>query len=69
MTMAKRPNESWSMDFMSDVLYKGQRIKLFMLVDNYTRESQAIEVAERMGGHRVVKVLLRVPEYENISLN
>ena len=58
--MAKRPNESWSMDFMSDELYNGQRIKLFTLVDNFTRESLAIEVAERMGGHRVVEVLMRV---------
>lgn len=58
--MAKRPNESWSMDFMSDDLYNEQRIKLFTLVDNFTRESLAIEVAERMGGHRVVEVLMRV---------
>lgn len=57
---AKRPNESWSMDFMSDELYNGQRIKLFTLVDNFTRESLAIEVAERMGGHRVVEVLMMV---------
>jgi putative transposase len=58
--LAKCSNESWSMDFMSDELYNGQRIKLFTLVDNFTRESLAIEVAERMGGHRVVEVLMMV---------
>jgi putative transposase len=34
---ASYPNESWSMDFMSDSLFKGQRFKLLTLVDNYTR--------------------------------
>ena len=57
---ASYPNESWSMDFMSDELYNGQRIRLFTLVDNYTRESLAIEVADRLGGQRVVEVLMQL---------
>jgi putative transposase len=50
------------MDFMSDELYNGQRIRLFTLVDNYTRESLAIEADERLGGQRVVEVLMEVAE-------
>jgi putative transposase len=57
---AGRANESWSMDFMSDELYNGQRIKLLTLVDNFTRESLAVEVDGRIGGHGVVEVLRRV---------
>jgi len=57
---AARPNESWSMDFMSDELYNGRRIKLLTLVDNFTRESLAIEVDGSLGGYRVVEVLMRV---------
>jgi putative transposase len=38
------PNGGWSMDFMSDELFNGQRIRLLTLVDNFTRESLAIEV-------------------------
>ena len=57
---ASYPNESWSMDFMSDALYDGQKIKLLTLVDNYTRESLVIEVAYRLGGHGVVAVLMQV---------
>ncbi len=57
---ASHPNESWSMDFMSDALYDGQKIKLLTLVDNFTRESLAIEVAYRLGGHGVVAVLMQV---------
>ena len=57
---ASYPNESWSMDFMSDALYDGQKIKLLTLVDNYTRESLALEVAWRLGGHGVVASLMEV---------
>jgi putative transposase len=41
---ATAPNEGWSMDLMADELFNGQRIRLLTLVDNFTRESLAIEV-------------------------
>jgi len=56
--VASEVNESWSMDFMSDQLYDGRRIRLLTLVDNFTRESLAIEVARRIDGQRVVEVLM-----------
>ena len=59
---ANYPNERWSMDFMSDEFYNGRRIRLLTLVDNFTRESLAIEVAERLGGQRVTEVLMRLGE-------
>ncbi len=43
------PSERLSMDFMSDELYNGQRIRFLTLVDNYTREILAIEVDEHLG--------------------
>ena len=63
---ANHPNESWSMDFMSDELYNGQRIKFFTLVDNFSRESLAIEVADRLGGQRMVEVLMQVVEEKGL---
>jgi putative transposase len=63
---AIHPNESWSMDFMSDALYDGQKIKLLTLVDNFTRESLAIEVAWRLGGHGVVATLMQVVEEKGL---
>ena len=54
---AAAPNESWSMDFMSDELAGGRRIRLFTLVDNFTRESLAIEVDGSIGRGRVVEIL------------
>jgi len=57
---ATLPDEGWSMDFMSDELYDGRRIRLLTLVDNFTRESLAIEVDNHLGGHRVVEVLMHL---------
>ncbi len=45
---------------MSDELYNGQRIRLLTLVDNYTRESLAIEVNQHLGGQQVVEILTQV---------
>ena len=59
-TAATAPNEGWSMDFMSDELYDGQRIRLLTLVDNFTRESLAIEVDNHLGGYRVTEALMRL---------
>jgi putative transposase len=60
------PNEGWSMDFMSDELFNGQRIRLLTLVDNFTRESLAIEVDGHLGGHKVVEVLMRLSRVRSL---
>ena len=38
------------MDFMSDEIFDGRRIRLLTLVDHFTRESLAIEVDGSLGG-------------------
>jgi putative transposase len=48
------------MDFMSDKLFDGRRIRLLTIVNNFTRESLAIEVGASRGGQRVVEVLSRL---------
>lgn len=58
--LAAEKNERWSMDFMSDQLYDGRRIRLLTLVDNHTRESLAIHVGQRIRGSEVVEVLQKV---------
>jgi len=64
--MATAVNESWSMDFMSDQLYDGRRIRLLTLVDNFNRESLAIEVGEHIGSDRVVEVLTRLSKKRDL---
>jgi len=57
---ASEKNECWSMDFMSDQLFDGRRIRLLTIVDNHTRESLAIHVGQRIRGIEVVEVLERI---------
>lgn len=58
--VATRPNEIWSLDFVSDALAPGRRLKLLTVVDTYTRESLAIEVDTSIGGERMARVLDRI---------
>jgi putative transposase len=51
------PNEQWSLDFVSDALAWGRRIRLLAVVDAVTREALAIEVDTSLPGERVVRVL------------
>ena len=64
---ATEVNESWSMDFMSDQLYDGRRIRLLTLVDNFNRESLAIEVGEHIGSDRVVEILMQVVQEKGLA--
>lgn len=54
------PNQQWGVDFVSDALAWGRRIRLFTVVDVFTREALAIEVDTSLPGVRVVQVLDRV---------
>jgi putative transposase len=55
-----RPNQQWGVDFISDALAWGRRIRLFTVVDVFTREALAIEVDTSLPGGRVVWVLERL---------
>ena len=55
--LAAEKNECWSMDFMSDELFDGRRIRLLTIVDNHTRESLAIHVGQSIRCSEVVEVL------------
>ena len=54
---ATRPNESWSMDFVSDALYNKSRFRALTIVDNFSRQCLAIEADRGIRGDRVVEVL------------
>lgn len=57
LTKVMRAIESWSMDFMSDQLFDGRRFRLLTIVDDFTRESLAIDVDSRLNGDDVAGVL------------
>jgi putative transposase len=54
------PNEVWSMDFVSDALFDGRRLRALTLLDIYTRESLAIEVDKGITGEDVADILRRI---------
>jgi putative transposase len=54
------PNQQCAVDFLSDALAWGRRIRLFAVVDVFTREALAIEVDTSLPGERVVRVLGRI---------
>jgi putative transposase len=57
---AARPNERWSMDFMSDALANGQKLRVLTVVDQYTRECVALEAGSHFRGQDVAAILTRV---------
>jgi len=57
---ASRPNERWSMDFVSDCVSSRKVIRMLTVVDDCTRECPAIEVDTSLGGLRVRRVLDRI---------
>jgi len=54
---ASQANQIWSMDFVSDGLVSGRRLRTLNIVDEYTREALAIEVDTSLPGLRVVRTL------------
>jgi putative transposase len=54
------PNQVWAYDFVHDRCANGQNLKCLTVIDEWTRESLAIEVASSMGAERVIAVLARL---------
>ena len=60
--MLVRPNQEWAMDFVSDALATGRALRMFTLIDGFTKESLAIEVDTGISSRQVTRVLERVIE-------
>jgi putative transposase len=54
------PNQRWALDFVSDALAWGRRIRLLAVIDVFTRECLAIEVDTSLPAERVTRVLGRI---------
>lgn len=58
--VASRRNEVWAMDFMSDQLFDGTRIRILTVVDAFTRLCPAIDARMSYRADDVVNTLERV---------
>jgi len=54
---AEYPNHVWTYDFVSDQTENGGKLKLLTVLDEFTRESPAIEVARSIRAKDVIAVL------------
>lgn len=55
--VATRPNQCWSMDFVSDKLADGRSFRILTMVDQYTRECTGLTADRSMSGAKVVEAL------------
>ena len=55
-------NEVWSMDFISDSLSDGRRVRMFNVIDDYNREALAVEPGLSFPAARVKRVLNQLEE-------
>lgn len=60
LVIPEGPNQTWSIDFLSDALVDGRRFRMLNVIDDYNRESLAIEVDTSLPSLRVVRVLTRL---------
>jgi len=59
---AQRTNQRWSLDFVSDALANGRRIRMMTIVDDYTRLCLGIVVDTSLNGVRVSRELDKLIE-------
>jgi len=64
--IAIKANERWSMDFVSDALSTGRKIRSLTIVDDYSRKCHRIEVDTSIGGAGVVRVLNEIAQVEGL---
>jgi putative transposase len=61
-TLITRPNQRWALDFVSDALADGRRIRLLSIIDVHTRECLKLVVKTSLSGKSVAKALEGVIE-------
>ena len=57
MILPDRPNERWSLDFVSDAFTDGRRFRVLAVVDDHTRECLALVADPSLSGRRVCREL------------
>jgi len=57
---SEHTNHVWSYDFVSDRAANGQKLKILVVVDEYTRECLALEVAASIRSHHLIETLSRL---------
>lgn len=62
LLQTEKPNQSWSMDFMSDSLDSGRRFRVLNIMDDFNRKAVAVEAEFTFPSMGVIEVLKRAIE-------
>ena len=57
LALPSRPNERWSLDFVSDAFTDGRRFRVLAVVDDYTRECLCLVADTSLSGARLTREL------------
>src|SRR5947207_2853525 len=60
MLVPQWPNDRWSVDFVADQFIDGRRMRIFVVVDDCTRECLALIADTSISGIRVARELDRL---------
>ena len=63
------PNQMWSLDFMSDSFTDGRKFRLLNVIDDFNRESLAIEADTSLPSLRVIRVLENLASARGLPSN
>ena len=66
---ATAPNQVWSIDFMSDSLADGRKFRILNIIDDFNRESLAIEIDTSLPARRLIRILQKLIEQRGIPAN
>jgi putative transposase len=58
-------NREWSIDFLQDALFNGQRFRILAIVDNYSKKCLSLLVGKSLRGDDVRNELTQVCKEEN----
>ncbi len=63
------PNQCWSLDFLSDALTDGRKFRVLNIIDDYNRESLAIEIDTSLPALRVQRALDAIVRERGLPAN
>ncbi len=63
LQQAKHPNHIWGMDFVSDALFDGRRLRLLTIIDLFTRGCLGILVGHSLTGQDVQEALTAIARF------
>ncbi len=66
LAVPRHLNECWSMDFMSDQISSGRRLRILNIVDDYSRERVGLKAAYSIGGQELAALLDEIPRWRGL---